>query len=146
VGEEWVRVRGGGRARLLALTLVLAVLPELTLVLEVLAAATVMSPEGPSMLKAANACSASTVAVEQVELPLLAGAPVVTEASDCPSSGGMSDDGRMMMMLTGRGETRTMTTAKHPPPRQPTGPTQCQRRGCLACVVLQQSGIRVERA
>jgi len=87
VGEEWVRVRGGGRARLLALTLVLAVLPELTLVLEVLVAAAVMSPEGPSMLKAA-----STVAVKQVELPLLAGAPVVAEISDCPSSGGMSDD------------------------------------------------------
>lgn len=65
VGEEWVRIRGGCRARLLG---------------------------SSSMLKAANACSTASAAVP---VALLTGAPVVTETSDCPSSGGMvRGDGR----------------------------------------------------
>jgi len=78
VGEVW---GGEARALLLALTMVL--------VMNELAVAPAESPDSPSMLKAANACSAPTVVVEQVELPLLTGMPVVTETSDCPSSGGI---------------------------------------------------------
>lgn len=104
VGEEWARVRGGGRARLLEVTLVVG-----------------GSSDGSSMLKAANVCSAS--------LPLLtwAPAPVVTEASDFPSSGGILMMGEMMRMLKQRGRRGHPSSAA----AHGTHPVPATRLPCL---------------
>lgn len=120
VGEEWC---GGGRARLLVLTM--------ELVLDVLAVAPAESPDGPSMLKTANACSTSTAAVEQVKLPLLTGAPVATETSDCPSSGGI--------MMRGGG-SRKQEDEDDDDCGSPRDPPSASGAAAVPCVVWQQYG------